>query len=716
MNIFNKYGIKEVADVVFYSITRIGEEEFYTPVLFFDTLKISTIDKSVETVNGKGGKGNGKILSWNFEKDTKIKLEDALFSQMSLDMFMNGRIAAKMSDWTSTIAKLNVANKYGQKNYSTKAYPSPKLTKAEEEIVFRCAQKAGYNPITGVIKTSGLDYYYNLLEEEPDNWATNYNKYYERDWRSYKKVDSFAPFEQNKYYYRTVYNGHEGKYLYDTINKDDFEDSYVAQNRKFLMEHYYKRNQPAERAYDLSEFLDYNSEKYSGVQIMIGRLSAEEELNEAKRFHDLGIGEIFGGWRDLVLTYENKEELGYNLITRESGAKNQINITLDFSIQKTIGGIKGLRAYITAIDPDLAILKDILTGYYKDQGGNPVFYIGDEFFLSHMPYFIFPNYLEDAIGDLCWCDQRDKFYLAMPQQIINEIAEEIDSFSKIGRFENDLYEAQNIDRFEKCLVDKKEGFKIDLNQQLENIKKLYRNDMDNYIVYYDAKTMLPFMLGRTYNEKTYSQKCTRYFRTEDRKADYLNAVKSYFRGQYPDDWVDALTNKDFIINQVAEYDRIPVIYFNLIKQDYFTLKYGTVYYKWSRTIDDNNNESTYIGTDLSIDADTFSGEYMIVGETLIREQKTGKDQRYQFVLNRAAISASTKIQLQAAGGPTTFSVDIDVLQPLIKNKASMELRQYNVEKDEVEGGYKIIPQNKRHSYTSIIQTYEEVIVENNEIY
>ena len=38
MNLFQKYGIKEVADVVFYSITPIGDEEFYTPVLYLDTL------------------------------------------------------------------------------------------------------------------------------------------------------------------------------------------------------------------------------------------------------------------------------------------------------------------------------------------------------------------------------------------------------------------------------------------------------------------------------------------------------------------------------------------------------------------------------------------------------------------------------------------------------------------------------------------------------
>ena len=44
MNLFQKYGIKEVSDVVFYSINEIGDEVFYTPVLFLDTLKVSTLE------------------------------------------------------------------------------------------------------------------------------------------------------------------------------------------------------------------------------------------------------------------------------------------------------------------------------------------------------------------------------------------------------------------------------------------------------------------------------------------------------------------------------------------------------------------------------------------------------------------------------------------------------------------------------------------------
>ena len=135
MNLFQKYGIKEVADVTFYSITKIGDEEFYTPVLFLDTLKISTIDQSSSKVIGKGGYANQKVISWNFGKDISLELKDALFSPASLNMTY-GWLKSGLSKYTSAIAKINLANKYALLNYSIYAYPSPELTDEEWEVVF----------------------------------------------------------------------------------------------------------------------------------------------------------------------------------------------------------------------------------------------------------------------------------------------------------------------------------------------------------------------------------------------------------------------------------------------------------------------------------------------------------------------------------------------------------------------------------------------------
>ena len=140
MNLFQKYGIKEVADVVFYSITEIGEEEFYTPVLFLDTLKVSTLEKTAEKVEAFGGKSNKKLITWNFGKNIVLELEDALFSPASMSMIWGGRLDFKLSIYTATIVKCNITNKYAIYHYSTKAYPSPRLTKEEMEVLFEAAQ------------------------------------------------------------------------------------------------------------------------------------------------------------------------------------------------------------------------------------------------------------------------------------------------------------------------------------------------------------------------------------------------------------------------------------------------------------------------------------------------------------------------------------------------------------------------------------------------
>lgn len=727
MNIFKQYGIREVADVVFYSITRIGDEEFYVPVLFFDTLKVATIDKSVTAVTAAGGTGNGKVLSWSFDKNIKLKLEDALFSQMSLNTFMNGRVMAKMSDWTSAIAKLNVANKYGQKHYSVKAYPSPEISDDEWEIIYRCAQKAGFDPRNG-----------------------------------YSDDNNENPLEDEK--------NHSCKYIYDSEDESGDIDKLVAENRWLLKDHYYRRIQKTPHPRDISQYLDYNARDYESVNLVVKEISKTAELREAQTVHDLAVGECWGSMRHVSMTYREKGS-EFDLLRRESAetglASKDIATTLCFQIERTTTGYKCNWAYLTIdnqtildgkpIVSTMEVFKNVFTGYNKDIAGlggnvNPSFHIGNEFFLNHILFYIFPHFLEDAIGDLCWCDLNDKIYPAMPQQVIDYIAQEIDSFSKAGRFENDLYEAQYIDRFEKCTVKDRKGLKIDLVEQMLNVKKLYNNEQSTFTVFYDQKTMLPFMGSKVIDEKVLAQKCVRIFKDGAiTKEEYLAAIKSYMRNQYPDEWVDSLTHDDYVINKITNQygeelitdklfrtvkdgnnimtgsgdDYGPemtkssgyyLVYFNIIKRDYYYLKYGTTYLKRCRVIDEDVNDITFLGTNLSIDVDTFPGEFLIVGETYVREQQTGKDRRMQFVINRAAISASTKIQLQASGNPTTFSIDVDVLVPKNKKKSMFELIQYDVEEDKVEGGTKVVPQDKHHSYTPTLQIEEQIIGKNIEIY
>ena len=447
MNLFQKYGIKEVSDVVFYSINEIGDEVFYTPVLFLDTLKVSTLEKSAQKVSAQGGKGNKKLITWNYGKEISLNLEDALFSPASMSMIWGGLLESKLSKYTSAIVKCNMANKYGTLHYSIKAYPSPALTDEEWEIVFEVAE-----------------------ENNLDSGSGNQNA---------------------------------TKYI-----KTNENSSYVAENRNSLIYKYFKRK---------------------------------------------------------------------------------------------------------------------------------------------------------------WTTETEK---AMPQSIIDAIIKKIDSLDKVGTIETDIHDLEVIDRMEKCIVKDRKGLEISTKKQKENLLRYYKDDKtSSYTIFYDAKTMLPLLQVN-------------------------DAGKVLGWDGDKDDDNDG----------------------NLEETDKFRIKIWTVYYKWTRTVKYKEAEDDGIlGRTLVIDAETFPDDYKIVGETYIREQKTGKDQRYQFVIHRANVSSDTSITLQADGDPTTFSMQIDVLTP--PNDIQMELKQYNVEDDLLEGGTRIVPQRSKYTYTPTnIDMVESINVPNNEIY
>ena len=92
-NILAKYGIKEVADVMFYEIDENGKAG--APVLYLDSLKVSTIEQGAEESRAEGGKGNSPLIIWDYGKDITLTLTDALFSAKSMAiMFGDGTVGS----------------------------------------------------------------------------------------------------------------------------------------------------------------------------------------------------------------------------------------------------------------------------------------------------------------------------------------------------------------------------------------------------------------------------------------------------------------------------------------------------------------------------------------------------------------------------------------------------------------------------------------------
>ncbi len=66
--------------------------------------------------------------------------------------------------------------------------------------------------------------------------------------------------------------------------------------------------------------------------------------------------------------------------------------------------------------------------------------------------------------------------------------------------------------------------------------------------------------------------------------------------------------------------------------------------------------------EISISPDTYPGTYKVVGETFIRSEATGKDEAFQFIINKAKVLSEVTITLQAEGDPSTFSMTLNVLR------------------------------------------------------
>ena len=88
-----KFGVREICDVVLKAKApqKIGNKVFYAnePVLYFDTLKTSTMEGAATTVYAQGGRGNARLVAWEGERTVTFTMEDALMSPESF-MILSG--------------------------------------------------------------------------------------------------------------------------------------------------------------------------------------------------------------------------------------------------------------------------------------------------------------------------------------------------------------------------------------------------------------------------------------------------------------------------------------------------------------------------------------------------------------------------------------------------------------------------------------------------
>ena len=72
----------------------------YVPVLFLDTLKVSTIEQTAETTYATGGRGNANLIGWDFNKEITLTLQDALYTPASMSAMLG---SYEGNDFTSGV-------------------------------------------------------------------------------------------------------------------------------------------------------------------------------------------------------------------------------------------------------------------------------------------------------------------------------------------------------------------------------------------------------------------------------------------------------------------------------------------------------------------------------------------------------------------------------------------------------------------------------------
>jgi len=88
-----KFGIREICEVVLKAkaTQKVGNKMFYKnePVIYFDTLKTSSLEGAATTVYAQGGRGNSRLIAWEGERTLTFTMEDALISPAGL-MILTG--------------------------------------------------------------------------------------------------------------------------------------------------------------------------------------------------------------------------------------------------------------------------------------------------------------------------------------------------------------------------------------------------------------------------------------------------------------------------------------------------------------------------------------------------------------------------------------------------------------------------------------------------
>lgn len=168
-NIFEQYGIKEVADVQFEDIST-GQV-----VLYLDTLKVSTIETTAEQSEAKGGKGNAPLIIWDFGKEINVSLQDALFTQASLALMNNATVQSTVAVNVRKVEELTAAATTNLTKTPSSSVRYINLTKGERGIINSTGSAIALASMTGASTGDRIKFFYDVSAVAGQNYTVVIN-------------------------------------------------------------------------------------------------------------------------------------------------------------------------------------------------------------------------------------------------------------------------------------------------------------------------------------------------------------------------------------------------------------------------------------------------------------------------------------------------------------------------------------------------------------
>lgn len=738
MNIFEQYGIKEVMDACFYAIELDeNENEIYVPVLYLDTLKVSTVEQSAQSVSAQGGHGNPKLITWDYGKEIKVQLEDALFTPAQQSMTWTGKLGAKG-------LKLYLRNFIDRTQQQPTTDELNKIIESHTEWVINLPGTNNYLAYKEWLNNQNRGATLNIQNFSdfciiPDKIGPRKDKYVGGTSIFCWLCDGYiiANDDQNKIVFNDLiiffreqtqkwyfFNGRGPiknykdnfrviDYRHYAIGYQCSKDAFNWIKENLARENYelrtYGQNTFTLTDCDAPVILRYNDESsyyYNQHELMYGTLKNgsvkvynKDSLNgeEIDSEWDVEVSSIQYSYENSLLADSDSMFFSYVWLTNWGfGRINSDEIYYrqpDYINKNTPGGGSYGFFHDDKTNKWYLPTHDIVTiGSCEYKICLPVSESGHNY--QNLVNYVLNHYGYTGLSPKMTVTQKKYDWEPVSAATRKSWGEQVDTINQSEEYDVVNFLTQNL------YID---GYKI--NECKKSLK--YSDDIESEIQTYEQPCRYEASVDLEYNTNiAYPAEAIYQIEHGYQKVEFLERMEKCIAK------IQFCINTDVNLKHgeqryLHQYDEKELtVYinpktmlpytpnnFSYITKDnkHITgnlkiFKRGEVYYKWTRT---KAKRCESLGSKLIIDAEHFPGEYRFVGETYIRNRQDGKDYHAQFEIPKCKLTANNNIQLQADGDPTTFSMELSALQMF--DGTMMKLTFYETDSKTCSGSTKVIP-------------------------